>query len=175
MKKLLLLLLSPIILSSTTVDETQYALLENYNGWEFLEWSWNKIQVEKELVKQSIKFDPGSPNQKQGPTTQFEYLGLNTKLAFDMDQLYDIQQQKYFTKNEGESAVNFLNTIKSHYTSNYGEPEISVNKEENSQKIKWKTKYTKISLYYRYDSEVIEAFENETYIIYIQINKNNEN
>ena len=172
MKKIIaLVLLSSFILSFSPL-ESEKPKLWDYNGWEFLEWTWSKTQVEKELVKKNIKFDPGHPNQKQGPTTKFEYLGLETRLAYDSGHLYDIQQSKYFGSEEGELALSLLDDIKSLYTRNYGESKCEKDEEdENAKKIKWTAKHSEISLYFRHDPEAMEGFEDEAYIIYIQINE----
>ena len=172
MKNIIPLILLALSTSALAPNDSEKPRLWNYEGLEILEWDQSKIQVEKELVKKEIKFDPGNPNQKQGPTTNFEYLGLDTRLAYDSGHLYDIQQSRYYGPEEDEKALDHLDEIKERYTFNYGESTCSKDPEnENAKKIIWNSKYTKIALYFRYDPDVMEEFKNETYVIYIQINQ----
>lgn len=143
----------------------------HFNGWEFLEWSWDKDKVENKLSEQGISFDAGSPNQIQGATTKFTYNKMLTRLAYDFH-LYDIQQYKYFQKNEKKQAKLFFNNLKLDFIKKYGEP-ISEkhNIKENKIIIIWHSCCSRIRLEYSYNNLVIKNLDDRTFSIYIHTNE----
>ncbi len=167
---LMILIYFSTVLSGTLKSQTMD--YKNLNGWEFLKWEYNKEKVEKVLKAKGIEYDPGQVNQKQGPTTEFVFQDMETRLAYDVGHLYDIQQYKYFGITERKKADTFYQKMKSSLTKKYGTL-VTENDDKIKKKIhlRWKTKYTEIDLYYRYNDKIMKGFEDETFSISVFTNE----
>lgn len=156
-------------------SKSQNIELVDFNGWEFLNWEYDKTKVEEVLKEKGITFDPGAINQKQGPTTEFIYEDMETRLAYDLGHLYDVQQNKYFGADKKVEADAFFSSLKSKLIETYGKPLSEDDDIERKMlEIVWKLKYTVLSLDYFYDDTVVAGFEDETFSISVQANEVDE-
>jgi hypothetical protein len=142
--------------------------MKNINGWEFLQWTMDKTQVENALKNNGITYDPGAVNQKSGPTTKFVYQDMQTRLAYDENHLYDIQQYKYFNNTEKTKADSFFIQLKEMLVTKYGKPVVEKYIEKQSEDyLLWELKYTKVELYYHKSEKVYPGFEDQTYSFFL--------
>lgn len=161
-----------IIILSFNMAFSQNPELYDFNGWEFLQWSWSKKQVEEKLLSKGIQFNPGYFNQIQGPTTKFIFQNMETRLAYDMEHLYDVQQYKYFGVDDESEAKQFFTDLKASFLKKYGKPySENENKSKKETHLLWKTKYTKVDLYFKHDENVIDGFEDQVFIISAFVNE----
>jgi hypothetical protein len=145
----------------------------DFNGWEFLAWSWSKERVEKVLMEKGIRFDPGHPNAKGGPTTEFDFQGMKTRLAYDEGHLYDVQQDRDFREEEKEKAEALFLAVKNLQVSRYGEPD-SIERDEERKRdyYQWNTKYNVIKLSFSHCETCSQTpgMEGWAYNVYLQTN-----
>lgn len=142
----------------------------DFNGWEYMEWTWSKEKVEAALDKRGILYNAGSPNQKSGPTTSYYDYGMDIRLGYDAGHLYDIQQYRFYRISEKKQADKFYKKRKEKWIKKYGMPVADAYSEvEKCNVTKWELKYTEINMYY--DDKYVEytQFPGEAYRIYIHI------
>ena len=173
MKTIPILILSFMLFLSqcTNTVNSQNANIINFNGWEFLTWSSNKNQVEDELQKRNISFNPGQPNQKSGPTTTFVFQNMKTRLAYDAGHLYDVQQHQYYGISEKEKAESAFTELKKNLIKKYGSPLVDkYDEKEKTLHLSWELKFTVVNLYYSGSDKPFQGFENQAYHIFLQAN-----
>lgn len=148
--------------------------MDNYNfkGWEFLKWEYSKEQVEAVLKNKGFEYDPGSVNSKHVKTTLMMN-GMKTILSYDLGHLYDIQQYRYFSVEEKDKADEFYETLTTEFRNKYGQD--SGEKDNPIKKmnlINWELKFTIIKIYYSYNDDVMEGFEDRAFQILVSVNEN---
>ena len=143
--------------------------LKNFNGWQFLKWSLTKIETGDILHKKKIEFDPGSPNQKSGPTTKFVHINMKTTLFYKENLLSDVQQYQYFKVGEKSKADQAFTKLKKLLIKEYGKPKVQkFDKNEGKLHISWELKFTLVNLYFSGSDEMPAGFESSAYEIFLQ-------
>jgi len=141
-----------------------FYFMNNFNGWEFLEWQTKQDNVEKILQKEGIKY------YQKGSIIKFDYQEMETNLYFDsLNRFIKVKQEADFHVNDFEESKIFFDKKFKFLKQKFGkEKSYADDKETEVITIFWETEYSKIKLTYDYQYKIIDEFGCCAYSIVIE-------